>query len=192
MQLHNTSQDGSQTGAGLRVPLLWLLNTLAWKMLWIHSISNRGSLKKRAQPTAAGRARKKHLHELVTIVIVVIPIAIGVPPVAVFVPPTVSLPPAAFARLMQLVPRMLGLSAVPAVIFDGFVEFVVRLGNAALAMIIVFSGRPRCPRQCQHTQKRCGYEQGPSQELLLSGVKRHIFLHPPNFAPTGMGFAHEL
>jgi hypothetical protein len=91
----------------------------------------------------------------VAIVIVVIPITVGMPAVAVFVPPTMSLVPAAFPRFAQFVPRMVRLPAVPAVIFDSFVQPVVRLGDAALATIIVIGGCPRRSREGQHSQKRC-------------------------------------
>jgi hypothetical protein len=90
-----------------------------------------------------------------TVMIAVIPITVGMPAVAVFVPPTVPLVPAAFPRFAQFVPRMVRLPAVPAVIFDSFVQPVVRLGDAALATIIVIGGCPRRSREGQHSQKRC-------------------------------------
>src|SRR5713101_4876403 len=105
---------------------------------------------------------EKLSHDLVAIVVVVIPIAIGMPAVAVFVPPAVPFSPAAFPRLVQFVPGVVRLSAVPAVMLDGFVEFVVRLGDAALATTVVIGGCPGCSRECQHSQKRRRYEQGPS------------------------------
>ena len=80
----------------------------------------------------------------------VIPVAIAVPAAAVFIPPTMPLIPAAFPRLAQFVPRVLGLPAFPSVMLRGFVEPVVRLGNAPLATIIVFGGRSRRSRKCQH------------------------------------------
>jgi hypothetical protein len=110
----------------------------------------------------SGRARENHQYKLVAIVVVVIPIAIGMPAVAVFVPPTMPLIPAAFACLVQVVARTVRLPAVPAVILDGFVESVVRLGDAALAMIVGFGRRAGCCSKCQHAQKRRRYQQGPS------------------------------
>jgi hypothetical protein len=89
-----------------------------------------------------------------TVMIAIIPIAVGMPAVAVFVPPTVSLPPAAFPGFAQFVPRMVRLPAVPAVIFDSFVQSMVRLGDAALATIIVIGGCPRCSCECQQAEKR--------------------------------------
>src|SRR2546421_2223937 len=96
----------------------------------------------------------KHIHELlVAMVIVVIPIAFGMPAVAVFVPPAVPLIPTVLPRFVQFVPSVVRLSAVPTVMLHGFVKFVVRLGDAALATIVAFSGRPRRSRECQHAQK---------------------------------------
>jgi len=91
---------------------------------------------------------------LVAVVIVIIPIAIGTPTAAVFIPPAVTLSPAAFARFAQFIPRMVGLPAVPAVMFDGFVKFVIRLGDPSLAFVIAFGGCPGCARECQHAKKR--------------------------------------
>jgi hypothetical protein len=90
----------------------------------------------------------------VAIVIVVIPIAVGMPAVAVFVPPAMPLVPAAFPRFAQFVPRMVRLPAVPAVIFDSFVQPMIRFGDAPLATIIVVGGCPRCSCECQQAEKR--------------------------------------
>jgi len=84
----------------------------------------------------------------VAIVIAVIPIAVRMPPATVFVPPAMSLPPAAFPRLMQFVPCMIRLAAIPAVMFRGFVQPVVRLGDSSLATIVVLGRCPGCSREC--------------------------------------------
>jgi hypothetical protein len=83
----------------------------------------------------------RSVNELVAIVVVVIPIAIGVPAAAIFIPPTVAFIPAAFPRLVQFVACVIRLPAVPAVMFHGFVQFVICFDNAALATIVAFSGR---------------------------------------------------
>jgi len=112
----------------------------------------------------ADRARKntrpeKYVHDLVAIVvvivIVVIPIAIGMPPAAVFVPPAMILIPAAFSSFMQVAPRMIGLPAIPAVMLHGFMQFVIRLGDAPLALVVIFGGRSGCSRECQHANECC-------------------------------------
>ena len=90
------------------------------------------------------------LYDLVAIVVVIVPIAVAVPAVAIFIPPAAALVPAALARFVQFVPRTVRLPAVPAVMFRGFVESVVRFGNAALATIVAFRGRPGCFGKCQH------------------------------------------
>jgi len=100
------------------------------------------------------------------VVIVVIPIAIGVPATAVLVPPAMSLSPAAFPRLVQIVASAVRLPAVPAVMLDGFVESVVGFGDAALALIVTLGGCPGCTRECQHP-KECGRGQRHSGEKLL-------------------------
>jgi len=91
----------------------------------------------------------------VVIVVVIIPIAIGMPPVAVFVPPAMRLIPAAFASFMQVAPRMIGLPAIPAVMLHGFMQFVIRFGDASLALVVIFGGRPGCSRECQHARECC-------------------------------------
>jgi len=129
--------------------------------LFFANFGKHASLKrKRARRNLA--APGTHRHELVAIVIVVIPIAIRMPPVAVFVPPTAPLVPAAFPRLVQFMTRMIRLPAVPTVMLDGLVQLMIRLGDAALTTIVILGGHPGCSRECQHSQKRRRYEQGPS------------------------------
>src|SRR5260370_37029241 len=105
---------------------------------------------------------------------VVAPIAIGMAAAAVFVPPAVAFSPATFSRLMQFVPGVVRLSAVPAVMLDGFVASVVRLGNAALASIVFIGRCTGSSRKRQHAQECRRYEQGPSEKLFLPVMKRHI------------------
>jgi len=80
---------------------------------------------------------ENHIQELVAIVIVVVPIAFRVPAVAVFVPPAMALVPAVFPRFTQFVAGTIRLLALPTVMLHGFVQFVVRLGDAALATMVV-------------------------------------------------------
>jgi len=76
--------------------------------------------------------------------VIVIPVALRPPFVAFHVPPLMILRPAIFARFRQFVPRMLGLFAVPAVMLDGFMKFVVGVFGAMLALRFIrfHSGRP--------------------------------------------------
>jgi len=82
---------------------------------------------------------ENHIQELVAIVVVVVvvPIAFRVPAVAVFVPPAMALVPAVFPRFTQFVAGTIRLLALPTVMLHGFVQFVVRLGDAALATMVV-------------------------------------------------------
>ena len=74
--------------------------------------------------------------------------------------------PAAFARLVEIVSRTIGLAAAPAVMLHGFVESVVGFGDSALAPIVTLGGCPGCTRECQHP-KECGRSQHHSGEKLL-------------------------
>ena len=73
---------------------------------------------------------------IVTVVIVVVPVAVGAPPMTVFVPPTMTAAPAIFARFVQLLASVIGLPAVAAMMLDSFVEFVIRFRDTALAIVI--------------------------------------------------------
>jgi hypothetical protein len=86
---------------------------------------------------------ENHIQGLVAIVIVVIPITFRVPAVAVFVPPTMALVPAALPRFTQFEACTIRLLALPTVMLHGFVESVVRLGDAALAATVVIRKRTR-------------------------------------------------
>jgi hypothetical protein len=62
--------------------------------------------------------------------------------------------PAAFPRFVQFPARVVRLPAVPAVVLDGFVQFVICLGNTPLATIVVLGGCPGCSRESQHAEQR--------------------------------------
>jgi hypothetical protein len=134
-----------------------------------------------------GPRPEKHIHELVAVVIVVIPIAIGMPAVAILVPPTMAFSPAAFARFVQFVPRVIRLPAIPAVMFHGFVQPVVRPGDAALTTVVAFSRCPWRSGERYHPQKCRSGEYGLSEKPLLSPVKRHIPSILPKCPRLGWG-----
>ena len=121
------------------------------------------------------------------IVIVVIPIAVGMPTVAVLVPPAVPLIPAAFPRLVQFVPGMIGLSAVPAMVLHGFMQSVIRLGDAALAAGILIRAGTRRSGESKQANKRRSSEHCLSEKLLPSRLRFHILSILPYFPLTGMG-----
>jgi hypothetical protein len=73
----------------------------------------------------------------------------------VFTPPAVVGSPAAFALFVQFVAPMVGLTAVIPVVLDGFVELVINLGQAHLAIIIGANGRS-CGSEGKESRKRSG------------------------------------
>jgi len=115
----------------------------------------------------------KHAHELVAIVIVVIPIAIGMPAVAVFVPPAMAFVPAAFPRFAQFMPRVIRLPAGPAVMIDGLVQPMICLGDAALALVIAISIHARGSGKGQQSKQGNRRQQDSPENPLLSRLKAH-------------------
>src|SRR5260370_12483882 len=142
---------------------------------------------KAGPPDSLGAPRQSYNHELVAIVVVVIPIASVTPPVPVFVPPAVPFVPAMFPRFVQFVPRMIRLPAVPAVVLHGFVEFVVRLGDTALAIAAAIrtcarrSGNGRQAHEC-HGSEPCLPERPPA-----SRFKVHVLSILPYSPRLGRG-----
>jgi hypothetical protein len=120
------------------------------------------------------------------IVIVIVPIMIAVPTVAVLVPPAMPLIPAAFPRFVQFVPRAIRLPAVPAVVFHGFMQFVVCLGDAPLAIAVVIRTRTRRFGKNHQAEKRRRSQHGLSEKLLPSRLKFHVLSILP-YSPSGMG-----
>src|SRR6266851_5947776 len=119
-----------------------------------------------------------HVLMAIVVVIVVIPIAIAMPPVAVLVPPAMILIPAVLSSFVQIAPRMIGLPAVPAMMLHGFMQFVIRFGDAPLALPVVICPRARRSGKSHQADKRRRSEHGLSEKLLLSHLNLHYSLHP--------------
>ena len=83
----------------------------------------------------------------------VVPVTIVAPAVSVLVPPPVVFVPAAFACFPQLMASMVGLPTVLAMMLDRFVQFMVRLGNAALTTIVIVGRSARRGRECQQAKQ---------------------------------------
>jgi len=103
---------------------------------------------------------------LVAIVVVVIPITVGVPATAVFIPPSMVPVPASLPRLAQFEAGAFRLPAVPAMMLDGFMQFVIGLVYAALATIVTLAGCCRWTGECQQPEQ-CGRGQRQSGSGLL-------------------------
>ena len=109
----------------------------------------------------------------ISIVVMIIPIAIGTPSVAVFVPPTVAVLPAIFARFTQLVPGVIGLAALASMVLDSFMKTMIRSRNSLLAIVV----GPQSWRACEHQESR----QGRSGQRHFSRAKNSRLkfrLHP--------------
>jgi hypothetical protein len=96
----------------------------------------------------------------VTIVVVVVPIAVGVPTMPAFIPPTVRMAPAIFARFVQFMPSLIGLFAFAPVMLDGFMKTMIGPGDAPLAIVVIAA-----------QTRRAGEEQKARQR----GARQHYF-----------------
>ena len=72
----------------------------------------------------------------IVVVIVIVPITIGVPAVHIFIPPAVVVFIAVGAGFPEFVPPVFGFRALHAVVLDGFMKFVVCLGDALLTIFV--------------------------------------------------------
>ena len=72
---------------------------------------------------------------IAVVVIVVVPIMLGVPLVVVLTPPAVIVFPTIAASRIELRAILNGLGTVPAMMLSSFVEPMVGVGNALLAII---------------------------------------------------------
>jgi hypothetical protein len=109
----------------------------------------------------------------ILVVVMIVPIAIGVPAVAVFIPPFVEPAPASLPDLMQTVARTVRLLAVLAMMFNGFVELVIGLGRAMLAIVAIGKTAWSCSSKQESAQ--CGRSQERSPEQ--PHVSRQKSLH---------------
>jgi hypothetical protein len=71
-------------------------------------------------------------------VVVLVPVALGAPAALVFIPPAVPFGPAVLAGFVQFAALVTCLVTVASVFFDGLVEFMVGVGDPALASVDVF------------------------------------------------------
>jgi len=70
------------------------------------------------------------------IVIVFVPITVGVPSLSIFIPPAMAVFPAPFPRSNEFPALGGGFGTVPAVLFRGFVKFVIDTNDALLTVVI--------------------------------------------------------
>ena len=80
----------------------------------------------------------KPVRMLLTVVVMLVPIAFGAPAVFVLIPPAVLLAPATFSRIAQFTALVICLPAVATMPLDGLVEFMLGVGDPALAAVDLF------------------------------------------------------
>jgi len=85
---------------------------MSWQKETMEAFGKQTLLKREGRGELSPR-REKHIHELVAIVIVVIPIAFGMPAVPVYVPPAVPLIPAMLPTSSKFRPDWGGLTSCP-------------------------------------------------------------------------------
>ena len=93
-----------------------------------------------------GCCRDFQIAQLVAIVIAVVPMLFA-PAMRVFIPPAMMLAPAAFAGFVELAAPAVRVGAVAAVTLDGLMQFMISVGDAALALLFAFGMRPRHGRK---------------------------------------------
>jgi hypothetical protein len=94
------------------------------------------------------------------IVVVIVPVALGMPAMVVFVPPPVCVRPAVFTRFTQLVARVDRFSAVPAVMFSGFMQPMIGFGDAPMTGLFIGS-HGRRTHENEGACQRCGGKTDP-------------------------------
>jgi hypothetical protein len=90
--------------------------------------------------------------------VAVIPVVFCAPAMFVFIPPPMMFAPASFPRFMQLAPLVFGLPAFATVALDSFVQFMLGMRDAPVALLLSLrvaawpSQEYQSARQCRHTQ----------------------------------------
>src|SRR5438552_1622352 len=79
-----------------------------------------------------------NLSHLITVVIMIVPIAFLVPAMFVFFPPVVPLAPTPLSRSVQFTSLVICLSAVAPMVLNSFVEIMLCMLDALLAPVGVF------------------------------------------------------
>jgi len=126
----------------------------------------------------------------IVVVVVIVPVAIAAPTMAIFIPPTVAITPATLPGLVQFMTPVVCLAAVPAVMLNGLVEFVVGSIDAPLAIIIGHGARSARESKCTGY---CGRGECYLSEKLRVSFKQspHGCTFPPEFSPAGDGGTYK-
>ncbi len=88
------------------------------------------------------------------VVIVVVPVVLRMPAMFVFIPPSVTFAPAVLPLFVKLMTPMFGLFTPVAMMLNGFVQVVLYVGDAPLA-IVVSGVQSRYSGKHKKTGQRC-------------------------------------
>jgi hypothetical protein len=114
----------------------------------------------------------------ITVMVMIVPVALVVPAMAVFIPPPVVPAPAMLASLMQLVAGAVGLPAVPAMMPNSLVEFVIGPRNAMLAIIAIGERTRSSSKEQEPTQCGRGQYSFPKSFDISREKSLHEFIPP--------------
>ena len=85
----------------------------------------------------------------IVVVIVIIPVALIVPAPSILIPPATRVFPAVGAGFSEFVAPVVCLRALPAVLFNRFVQLMIRFGDALLAVVVGAYSGGGCKRNCR-------------------------------------------
>jgi hypothetical protein len=111
---------------------------------------------------------------VIPIVVMVVPIVLGVPAMLVLIPPAMIVVPAVVARFAKLVPGFVRLLALGPMMFDGFMEVTICLGDSLLA-VVVTGTHTRCAGEEQESRQR------PAGQRYFPRTKYPFFSRPKNY-----------
>jgi len=110
---------------------------------------------------------------IISIVIVIIPVALGAPTVPVFIPPTMVSGVAILAGFVELTASVIGLTALASMMLNGFMETMVGPGNALLTIVIGAQ-----TRSAGEEQKSRHYSPGQREFRCSKNSRLKFGLHP--------------
>jgi hypothetical protein len=133
------------------------------RKLKIPSCLSKNRRDKSGKPSRVYKGRE----DLVAIVIVLVPIALGPPAMFMFIPPPVTFAPATLARLVQFTAFVICLGAVASMALDSAVEIMLGMSDPALAAVVAVFGVK--PWDCRE-QQSCG-QYGSGKQGCRNGRK---------------------
>jgi hypothetical protein len=115
------------------------------------------------------------------IMVVLVPVTLSAPAMSVFIPPTVVMAPAKLSGFVQFGAGTVGLRAMPAVMFGGFVKPMIRPDDALLAVVFIGHGAGASGKKHKSGKRDRGHNGCSTQFDNPSQNNSHQFflLRPP-------------